>query len=347
MTNGIPVLLALLAALCYGISVPLGKLLLASLSPAFLAALLYLGAALAMLVPRLLSPGQKNEARLTRADLPCTLAMVVLDILAPILLLFGLRATAPATASLLSNFEIAATAIIALLLFREAIGRRMWLAIAAITLASALLALEGAGSIAWSPGALLVLLACLCWGLENNMTNRLSLRNPADIVLVKGLGAGLGALLIAAATGAVSGALLPILAALLLGSVSYGLSILLYIRAQRDLGAARTSAYYAAAPFIGVILSFLLSGTRPGTAFWIALPIMVLGALLAAFERHAHRHQHALLTHTHRHSHADGHHAHGHPTGTSGPHSHAHTHTPVTHNHPHTPDAHHTHSHPA
>ncbi|NLB38429.1 MAG: EamA family transporter, partial [Clostridiales bacterium] len=336
------VVLALLAALCYGLSVPLGRLLLEQLSPTFLAALLYLGAALAMLPARLLRQ-EKAEARLARADLPYVAAMVALDIPAPILLLFGLHTTAPATASLLSNFEIVATALVALFLFREAIGRRMWLAIGAITLASAVLSLNGLGGVLWSPGALLVLLACVCWGVENNMTNRLSLKNPADIVLVKGLGARVGALVIAVATGAVGGAMLPVALALLLGSVSYGLSILLYIRAQRSLGAARTSAYYAVAPFIGMAISFVVFREPPSASFFIALPLMVLGAVLAVTEHHAHRHRHAALTHTHRHSHADGHHEHAHAVTPTGEHSHPHAHTPVEHAHPPTPDAHHRH----
>ena len=164
-------------------------------------------------------------------------------------------------------------------------------------------------------------------------------------MLVKGLSAGVGALVIAGATGAVGGAMLTVALALLLGSVSYGLSILLYIRAQRSLGAARTSAYYAVAPFIGMAISFVVFREPPSASFFIALPLMMLGAVLAVTEHHAHRHRHAALTHTHRHSHADGHHEHAHAVTPTGEHSHPHAHTPVEHAHPHTPDAHHRHSH--
>ncbi len=347
--KGRAILLAVLAAVCYGVSAPLAKLLLRQLSPTFMASLLYLGAGVGMALVNLAGKAGgrgAGEARMTRKEAPYAVLMVLLDIAAPILLLFGLTLTTPANASLLNNFEIVATSLIAMAVFREPVGRRMWAAIALITLASALLSFEGAGSFSFSAGSLLVLLACLCWGLENNCTRMLSLKDPLQIVTVKGLGSGLGALAIALALGEVRLHVPSILLALLLGFFAYGLSITLYIRAQRDLGAARTSAYYAVAPFIGVGLSFIVTSQPVTPLFLAALATMLLGAYFAAVERHTHPHTHEALTHEHRHSHTDGHHTHHHDVPVR-EHSHPHTHEPMAHAHPHTPDTHHRHQHDA
>ncbi|MCL2672067.1 MAG: EamA family transporter [Clostridiales bacterium] len=343
----LPILYAILAALCYGISAPVARLLLEDLSPTFMAALLYLGAGLGMLIVSLLQrkKSEVREAKLTKKELPLVFAMIALDIAAPILLMLGLTMATPATVSLLNNFEIVVTALVALLAFREAVGRRMWIAIGVITLSGLLLSVEDFTSLRVSAGAVFVLLACLCWGIENNCTSRLSLKNPLHIVVIKGLGSGSGALLIALLVGGVSGRFAYIAAALLLGVVAYGLSIYFYILAQRNLGAARTGAYYALAPFIGVGLSFALFREQPTLFFWIALALMLLGAYLAAFERHKHAHAHEALTHEHRHSHNDGHHNHVHDAPAPGEHSHMHVHEALTHNHAHLPDLHHGHSH--
>lgn len=338
------VLLAVLAAACYGISAPLSKLLLVELSPALMAALLYLGAGLGMGIINLLRGKRSKEAPITRKEWPYVLGMIVLDILAPIALMLGLQRTTPANASLLNNFEIVATSLIALLLFKEAVGRRLWTAITLITLACILLTVEDAGSFSFSAGSLLVLLAAICWGLENNCTRMLSLKDPLQVVVIKGFGSGAGALMIALLARETAGSLTYMALALLLGFFAYGLSITLYIRAQRDLGAARTSAYYAVAPFIGVGLSFLMFREPVGWMFILAFSLMVLGAYFAAVERHSHVHHHEALTHEHRHSHGDGHHLHSHPEGDV-EHSHVHTHAPHSHKHPHTPDLHHQHRH--
>jgi drug/metabolite transporter (DMT)-like permease len=215
-----------------------------------------------------------------------------------------------------------------------------------ITLASLLLSVEDVGSLSFSPGSLLVLLACLCWGLENNCTRVLSVKDPMQIVVLKGFGAGLGALLTAFILGQTAATLLPAVLALLLGFTAYGLSIFFYIHAQRTLGAARTSAYYAFAPFIGVGLSALLYGQPLTATFLAALALMVCGAWLAARENHSHPHIHPQVSHEHRHRHDDGHHNHPHPVTVRGAHSHAHLHEPMEHTHPHTPDLHHAHAHP-
>ena len=352
-----PILLAILAALCYGVSAPFSKLLLAYVSPALMAALLYLGAGLGMLLlqrfrgkaPRDRGSGAarpaRKEARIVRRELKYVAAMIALDIAAPVLMMLGLARTAPAAASLLNNFEIAATAVIALLFFHEAVGRRMGLAIAFLTLGSMLLSVQDITTLSFSPSALLIVLACACWGLENNCTRMLSLKDPMQIVILKGLGSGSGALLIAMLSGAPLPGLVPILLAMLLGLAAYGLSVYLYILAQRQLGAARTSAYYAFAPFLGAALSFAVFAQSPGSSFFLALPLMLLGAYLAAFEKHSHLHRHEAAEHDHRHSHDDGHHTHIHVPPVTGEHSHEHTHEQVTHQHPHTPDMHHIHPH--
>lgn len=276
---------ALLAAALYAISSPVSKALLDDVSPTMMAALLYLGAGLGMLllglVRRRAGLGE-SERRLTRSDLPYTVGMIALDIAAPICLMAGLASTTSANASLLNNFEIVVTSLIALLVFGEAISRRLWLAIGLITLSSLILSFEDASSLSFSSGSLLVLAACVCWGFENNCTRMMSQSDPLEIVVLKGFGSGLGSLAIAFAAGESIPAPPYVLGALLLGFLAYGLSIFFYVYAQRQLGAAKTSAYYAIAPFIGAGLSLVLFRTWPEPAFWVALAIMAAGAYLAA-----------------------------------------------------------------
>ncbi len=272
---------AILAAALYGISTPASKLLLEDVAPTMMAALLYLGAGIGMLLVGLIRKGEgmgQVEQKLTRKDLPYTLGMIALDIAAPICLMVGLTTTSPANASLLNNFEIVATSIIALSIFKEKISKRLWLAIGLITLSSLILSFEGASSLRFSVGSLFVLLACVCWGFENNCTRMISQRDPLEIVVIKGFGSGLGSLIIALVVGERIPALHLTFMALLLGFVAYGLSIFFYVYAQRKLGAAKTSAYYAVAPFIGVALSLLILWELPSPSFWVALLIMGVGA---------------------------------------------------------------------
>lgn len=276
---------AILAAALYALNAPLSKVLLGQVPARMMAALLYLGAGAGMLMLRLMhkSMGKSSaEAPLTRKELPYTVAMVVLDVAAPIFLMLGLTGTSAASASLLNNFEIVATSMIALAIFRERISGRLWLAIGLVTLSSIVLSLEGGGSLQFSLGSLLVLLACCCWGLENNCTRALSEKDPLEIVVVKGFGSGLGAMIVALVCGEHLPALLPALGALALGFVAYGLSIFFYIYAQRTLGAAKTSTWYAISPFIGVGLSLVIFRQIPGLMFWVALAIMAAGAYFAA-----------------------------------------------------------------
>ena len=281
------ILMAILAAALYALSSPLSKLLLANVSSAMMAGLLYLGAGIGLVLVRLVQKGAgvaRREKALTGKDLPYTVAMVVLDIAAPLSLMAGLTMTTAANASLLNNFEIVATSLIALVIFKEQISGRLWAAISLVTLASIILSIEDAASFQFSFGSLFVLLACVCWGFENNCTRKISDKDPLEIVVIKGFGSGIGSLVIAFSIGDRLPQLRYILCALLLGFVAYGLSIFFYIYAQRTLGAAKTSAYYAVAPFIGVLLSLLILQETPRPSFWIALIIMAAGTYLASTE---------------------------------------------------------------
>lgn len=338
---------AILAAVLYGVNAPFAKLLLQEIPPALMAALMYLGAGLGMLVLNLIKAVTKHkklEASITKKETLPVIGMILLDIAAPLLLMWGLNMTDASNASLLNNFEIVATSVIALLIYKEAVGKRMWLAIFLITAASFILSINDFSSFSFSAGSLLVLAACICWGFENNLTRVLSSKDPMQVVVLKGFGSGAGALIIAFMIGKINAGILYILLALLLGFVAYGLSIFFYITAQRNLGAARTSVFYAAAPFVGVLASWIILGESISGSFLIALVIMITGTYFAISESHRHIHRHDAITHEHRHNHADGHHDHLHE-GLEDEHSHEHTHDEKKHKHSHTPDIHHRHPH--
>lgn len=286
MRHGI--FLAILAASLYALSTPFSKLLLDALPSTLMAGFLYVGAGLGMVLISLIrkvsgKPG--TESRLTRQELPYTIAMVILDIAAPICLLLGLTMTTAANVSLLNNFEIVATAVIALVVFSEAISPRLWLGILFVTASCALLSFEDLSSLQFNSGSLFALLACICWGIENNCTRRLSSKDPLQIVMVKGICSGTGSIIIGFLCRERILHLWTIPAVLLLGFVAYGLSIYFYVYAQRILGAARTSAYYAVAPFIGVFLSLLIFREVPGLLFIAALILMIVGAWLSSQDK--------------------------------------------------------------
>lgn len=270
---------ALLAAAFYAINVPFSKLLLNHVGAVTMAALLYLGAGIGIGILSLFDK-REQHAKLDRNDLPYVLGMIGLDIAAPIFLMLGIRYGSSSNASLLGNFEIVATTMIALAVFRETISRRLWAAIALITLSSLLLSFEGAGSFRFSYGSLLVLLATVCWGFENNCTRNISSKNTYEIVFLKGIFSGLGSLVIAFLKREPLPQPNAIIPALLLGFVAYGLSIFLYVRAQNTLGAAKTSAYYAVAPFIGVFFSFIFLREQMTAMYLIALAVMAAGTVL-------------------------------------------------------------------
>ena len=279
------ILLAVLAAALYAVNAPFSKLLLDEMPPTLMAGFLYLGAGIGMLgiaLGRRLCGHTGGEARLSGAELPYTLAMVLLDIAAPICLLVGLNATTAANASLLNNFEIVATALIALMVFRERISPRLWCGILFVTLSCALLSVEDMGDLRFSFGSLFILLACVCWGIENNCTRKLSAKDPLEIVLLKGIFSGTGSVVIGLCMGERITVWWSVLAVLGVGFVAYGLSIFVYVYAQRQLGAARTSAYYAIAPFIGTLLSLLIFRDLPPYTYFIALGLMIVGAWLCA-----------------------------------------------------------------
>ena len=327
-------LFAILAAALYAINIPLSKLLLRQVGPTMMAAFLYLGAGGGLFLFGLFTKEKERAAPLTRTELPYTVGMVVLDIAAPIFLMLGLKLTSPANASLLNNFEIVATSLIALLAFREKLSKHLTAAIVLVTIASITLSFERAGSFRFNTGSLLVLAAACCWGLENNCTRMLSSKSSVQITTIKGIGSGLGSLIIALILKEDFPALPFILAVLLLGFVAYGLSINFYIKAQKDLGAAKTSAYYAISPFLGVIFGLFLPGEGLGLRFFIGLAIMILATVLLVrdtislqhthehIHRHTHAHSHDGVTHIHEHDHIHSHtHVHGQDEST---HSHEH-----------------------
>ena len=271
---------AILAAALYAVNIPLSKILLHQVSPTMMAAFLYLGAGLGLLIYHSFTNKKEKSEPLSKDDLPYTIGMIVLDIAAPILLMLGLQQTNSANASLLNNFEIVATSLIAFFIFKEAISKKLGLAIILVTIASIALSFEGKGSFDFNTGSLFVLGAASCWGLENNCTRMLSSKSSVQITTIKGIFSGLGSLIVALTVGEHFPNLIWMLAVLVLGFISYGLSINFYIKAQKDLGAAKTSAYYAIAPFLGAGFGMLLLHERPGIQFYIGLVIMVVATVL-------------------------------------------------------------------
>ena len=271
---------AILAAALYAINMPASKFFLTAVEPTMMAAFLYLGAGVGLLLYGMLTQSRQREEPLTRAELPYTVGMILLDIAAPVLLMLGLERTNSANASLLNNFEIVATSLIAFLFFREKVSRYLAAAIALVVLASIALSFEGEGSFRFNTGSLLVLGAAGCWGLENNCTRMLSSKSSVQITTVKGICSGLGSLIIALTVGEKLPGIGWICGVLVLGFVAYGLSINFYIKAQKDLGAAKTSAYYSIAPFLGAMFGMALLGERPGVRFYVGLLIMLAATAL-------------------------------------------------------------------
>jgi drug/metabolite transporter (DMT)-like permease len=332
--------LGLASALLFGLGAPVSKLLLPGAQPLVLAALLYLGAGLAFLLAR---PG-RAEAPLARSDAPWLVASVIAGAGAgPVLMLFGLARLSGLAGSLLLNLETPFTIALAVLVFGEHLSRREAGAAAIVVLGGALLGARGGWS-GSAVGAVSIGLACLCWAVDNNLSARLALKDPIRVLRIKTLCAGAANLVLALVLG---GSLPPMAicaAALAVGSVSYGASLLLYLRAQRALGAARQAVLFAAAPFAGALASVPLLGDRPSALDLAAATLMALGIAGLLRARHSHLHTHAPLEHDHLHVH-DEHHPHEHPPGVAEPHAHPHQHDPVTHAHPHVSDPHHRHPH--
>lgn len=358
---------ALLSALLFGLSAPLAKGLLAGAPPQLLAGLLYLGSGGGLLLvwllrglPRRRHPptpqtptdgaAPTGEVPLRRADLPWLAGATLMGgVLAPLLLLLGLERTPASTASLLLNLEAVFTAVLAWTVFREHAHGRIILGMVLIVAGGLVLSWEGRASWGGLAGPLGVAAACLCWGIDNNLTQRIAAGDPVQVAALKGLTAGVVNVVLGLLLGGRVASASATAGALALGFVSYGISLVLFILALRRLGTARTGAYFSTAPFIGAAASVLMRG-EPVTAGLLAGgACMGLGVWLHLTERHEHRHAHQPLDHAHEHVHGAGdeHHEHAHvppvPPGTR--HSHPHHHEPLVHSHPHYPDAHHRHDH--
>lgn len=338
-------IMALAAAALFGAAAPALKPMAGELNPILLAGLLYLGSFAGLAIARAARGGSAGEARLRRGDLPALGGAILCGgILAPVLLVWGLSGIAASAASLLLAAEAVLTMLIAAALFREPVAARVWLAALLVLGAGALLAWSPGASLALSPHAAAILAACLLWGLDNNLTARISLADPYAIAMWKGLVAGS----VNAAAGLLVAPALPRpfwLAILAVGALGYGASLVLYVLAQRHLGAARTAAHFGTAPFFGAALAVIFLGEALTPLLAAAFALAALGTWLALSEQHDHEHVHEAVEHEHRHVH-DAHHRHLHG-GSEGPepHSHPHRHEPLRHGHAHFPDLHHPHRH--
>ncbi|MBI4274985.1 MAG: EamA family transporter [Rhizobiales bacterium] len=344
-------ILALISAALFGVSTPAAKALLGTIHPILLAGLLYLGAGLGVAILRRLRAGifraGATEAKLTRTDLPWLAGAIVAGgVIGPLLLMVGLVRTEASAASLLLAFEGAATVLLAWFIFREHFNRRIALGMLCLVAGAAVLSWTGQPTFAMLSGPLAILGACAAWGLDNNLTRKVSLADPLQIVEIKGLAAAP----INIAIGLWAGGTIPgvdvIAAAGLVGFLSYGVSLVLFVLALRDLGAARTSAYFSTAPFLGAVAAVVTLGEALTAQLGVAGLLMAFGVWLHLTERHEHEHVHLPMAHAHAHVH-DEHHRHAHAPGDppGEPHTHWHEHDRLTHRHPHTPDMHHTHEH--
>src|SRR5689334_7025208 len=344
--RGIP--LALLSAVLFGASTPFAKLLLGQVAPWPMAGLLYLGAGLGLAGIHLARGALSLpdvEAPLRRADVPWLVAVIAAGgILGPLLLMLGLARTDAAASSLLLNLEGLATMGTAWVVFRENVDRRLLLGALAILAGAVLLSWQGrGGSLSW--GAVLIAGACLCWGIDNNLTRKLSSADPVQIAMLKGLVAGTVNFTLALAQGASLPPVLTVLAAGIVGFLGYGVSLALFVLALRHLGTARTGAYFSTAPFVGALLSLLILRDRLTIAVVAAAVLMVIGVWLHLTERHGHEHVHEEMEHEHRHSHDEHHQHHQDPALLAETHTHVHRHEKLRHAHSHYPDIHHRHEH--
>lgn len=351
------VLFALLAAALFGASTPLAKLLVGVISPVLLGGLLYLGSGLGLAVVRVVRDRGWQATGLQAGEWRWLLGATFFGgVLGPVLLLWGLARTSAVNASLLLNLEAVLTAVLAWLVFRENADRRVVLGMVAIVAGGLVLAWPAQGGVAAADGLgpLAIALACLCWAIDNNLTRQISASDALFVACAKGLVAGVVNCTLAVALGAVWPGSGTVVVAMVVGLFGYGFSLVLFVLALRGLGTARTGAYFAAAPFVGALVSLTLLGEATSPAFWLACGLMGLGVWLHLTERHEHDHTHTPLAHSHSHVH-DAHHLHAHDTNDDGDdggdtdgnqhHTHWHRHAVITHRHPHYPDIHHLHPH--
>jgi drug/metabolite transporter (DMT)-like permease len=344
---------ALAAALLFGASTPLAKLLGTELPALLLAGLLYLGSGLGLTTLLLIRHawGRSEEVggaslKIPAREVPWLVGAIVAGgMFGPALLMAGLTTTDAAPAALLLNVEGVLTAVIAWLVFKENVDRQIVLGMVAIVAGGVLLSWQPGGA-QLSPGALLILGACLCWAVDNNLTRKVSANDALLIACLKGLFAGVVNTTLGLMSGAHLPPLKPLATTLLVGFGGYGLSLALFVIALRSLGTARTGAYFSVAPLFGVLVAFALWPQVPAWTFWVAAALMAVGVWLHLRERHEHSHTHRATEHAHPHSH-DEHHQHAHDFAWDGnePHTHPHQHAVLTHKHAHYPDIHHRHAH--
>lgn len=331
------------AAVLFGATAPAASELAGSVPTFTLAGLLYLGAALAVLPSVVRRP--PSRAALISEWKPAFVAVVAGGAVGPVLLVAGLARTNAATASILLNTELPATVLLAALVFREHLGRRLLWSAALITLAGGLLTWEPGATV--DVGALFIVAACACWGLDNGVTARIEHLAPEQVVALKGVVAGGGNVtigLLVAGWGAPTGGA-DVVAALAIGAAGYGASITLWVKGARDLGAARGQVIFATAPFIGAAIAWIVLGEEIVALQLVAAALAVVGVVVSLESGHLHDHRHEPLIHDHEHVHDDDHHDHAHPDGFTGRHSHRHEHPERVHAHPHVPDLHHRHEH--
>jgi len=338
--------LALASAALFGASTPFAKRLVGDIPPVLLAGLLYAGSGAGLGAFRVLRPAEGGS--LSRREVPWLAGAILFGgVLGPVLLMTGLRSTPAASASLLLNLEGVLTAALAWFVFHENFDRRIALGMVLIVAGGVVLSWEPGGSRRLSLGALSVVAACLCWAIDNNLTQKVAGGDPVSIAALKGTAAGVINIAIAVVLGGARWPPLTALAgALLVGLVGYGVSLVLFVLALRHLGTARTGAYFAIAPFVGAAVSLLVLREPISSGLVVAGILMMAGVWLHLSERHEHEHRHDALAHTHSHVH-DEHHRHEHAAGVDprAPHTHPHEHAAITHAHPHFPDIHHRHRH--
>jgi drug/metabolite transporter (DMT)-like permease len=338
------VALVLGSAALFGASTPVSKYLLGSISPWMLAGVLYLGAGIGLWLIRKLWSSVSQEASLQRTDYPWLAAVVLIGgIAGPLLLMFGLAHTSASQASLLLNLEGLATMALAWLVFKENVDRRLLLGAFAILLGAVVLTWDG-GRLQFDGGAVLIAGACLAWGIDNNLTRKLSAADPVQIAMIKGLVAGIVNVSLAFAIGDRLPAASFIAAGAVVGFLGIGVSLVMFMLGLRHLGAARTGAYFSLAPFVGAVLAIGLLHEPLTVKLLIAGGLMAAGLWVHLAERHEHEHVHEEIEHDHVHTH-DAHHDHVHEGRVTEPHSHLHRHRPIRHKHPHYPDLHHPHKH--
>jgi drug/metabolite transporter (DMT)-like permease len=339
----------LLAAALFGASTPFAKLLLGQTQPLLLAALLYFGSGVGLsvwLILRSFKPEASREAGLKRNDLPWLGSAILFGgIIGPVLLLIGLKLTPASSASLLLNLEGVFTATIAWFIFKENFDLRIALGMVAIIAGGLVLSWAGRPQVGIPWGPIFVAGACLCWAIDNNLTRNVSAGDPIQIAAAKGLVAGTVNLIIAFALGASLPHVTAITEAALLGFLSYGVSLVLFVLALRRIGTARTGAYFSVAPFAGALLAIVLLKDQVTLALAVAAGFMLIGVWLHLTEKHAHTHVHKEMEHEHRHSHDEHHRHHSEPELLALTHTHLHKHERMRHSHPHYPDIHHRHEH--